>query len=345
MKILSDPELLPARSAIEWLNERVAYINQRRLPLTFEIVITDDWRRLARAIKSLEVRGAPLIGVAAAYAVALAARRFANKRSNRGNLLRTIEALRRTRPTAVNLFWALHKMQMVMERTENTDDIPDALLNAAKALHEDDRRRCEAIAAQGLRLIQPGASILTICNTGFLATGGIGTALGIVYRAFDASLDIKVIACETRPLWQGARLTAWELTQAGIPFKLIVDSAAPWTIARGMVDICIIGADRIAANGDTANKIGSYGLALACREHNIPFYIAAPLSTVDPGCSDLRNIPIEERADSEVKSWSGKQIAPSEAQVFNPAFDVVPAKLITGIITEGKVFLPPYSFM
>ena len=338
---IQQPQLPPRRS-IEWDDGRIRFIDQRCLPGKLKVVETDDWFTIDVAIRRLGLRGAPLIGVAAALAVAVAAVKYRDGDVRR-EVLRAIDGLYAARPTAVNLFRALDKMREICAETPDEGDLTDALVTGALEILEDDRRRCAGIGKHGLVLLRENARVLTICNTGFLATAGNGTALGIIYRAHDAGRNVHVHVCETRPLLQGARLTAWELKNAGIPFTLIVDSAAAGLAAAGKIDICIIGADRIAANGDTANKIGSFQLALVCREHGIPFYVAAPESTIDRACPDGSRIPIEERPGEEITYFQGKQVAPDDTPVWNPAFDMVPAELITGIITENGIQLPPFK--
>ena len=334
---------LPHRTSIAWNQGRISFIDQRSLPHRGVVIETDDWRVVARAIQSLAIRGAPLIGVAAALGIAVAAVKPAH-----GNLITRIETalagLVTARPTAANLFWALNRMHGVLDGSTDSESLVASLVGEALEIQEDDRRRCESIGSLGAELIADGARVLTICNTGYLATAGIGTALGAVYKAVDAGKAVHVFACETRPLLQGARLTVWELTQAHIPVSLLVDSAAAGLIASGGVDLCIIGADRIAANGDTVNKVGSYQLALACKRHQVPFYVAAPRSTVDAKCSDGRSIPIEQRNPIEVGQIDGKTLTVKGVSILNPAFDLVPADLIAGIVTEDGIYSPASLF-
>lgn len=334
---------LPSRHAINFVDGKIRFIDQRYLPHKLKIVETDDWRVIAKAINNLSLRGAPLIGVAAALAVAATALKNRNKSTLR-KTINAIDGLFSTRPTAQNLFWALERMRDVAIRTAREEELTTKLVDEAMEILEDDRNRCRLIGNNGARLIDNVTNVLTICNTGFLATGGEGTALAVIYRAQDEGKKVHVYACETRPLLQGARLTAWELQNAGIPFTLIVDSAAAGLIASSKVDVCIIGADRIAVNGDTANKIGSYQLALACQVHGVDFYVAAPESTIDTGCLRGEEIPLEERSPEEVLICGSKRIALAGVSAVNPAFDLVPAQCITGIITEKKVYKPPYNF-
>ncbi len=334
---------LPPRRSIDWKAGRIRFIDQRLLPGKLKIVETDDWRVIAAAIKGLGLRGAPLIGVAAALAVAATAVKFRTSNPQR-KVLSAIDGLYATRPTAVNLSWSLERMREVATQATEEEDFVETVVKDARKILKDDRARCRAVGGNGSRLIGDGANILTICNTGFLAAAGEGTALAAIYQAHDMGRKIHVYACETRPLLQGARLTAWELKNAGIPFTLIVDSAAAYLCAIGRVDLCIVGADRIAANGDTANKIGSYQLALAAGEHDIPYYVAAPESSIDRNCPDAGCIPIEERAPAEVATCGGRGIAPADTSTWNPAFDIVPARMISGIITEKGVHHPPFNF-
>ncbi|MDP8238723.1 MAG: S-methyl-5-thioribose-1-phosphate isomerase [Candidatus Hatepunaea meridiana] len=327
--------MLP-RQSIEWVDDKVRFIDQRLLPKKLKIIETDDWHVIANAIKGLGLRGAPLIGVAAALGVAVTAVKYQGQNPQR-KVLTAIDGLYNTRPTAVNLFWALDQMKELVVQIEDEKKLSKVLVNKALEILEDDRNRCSKIGKYGSSLIKDGANILTVCNTGFLATAGIGTALAAVYNAHDEGKNIHVYACETRPLLQGARLTAWELKNAGIPFTLIVDSAAAGLLAMDKIDLCIIGADRIAANGDVANKVGSYQLALACKEHNVPYYVAAPESTMDWECPSGSQIPLEDREPDEVTSCIGKKIAPDDTPASNPAFDVVPTKLISGFITEKGI--------
>jgi len=320
---------------IRWENGAVVLLDQTRLPQEEVYLRCERVEQVAEAIRSLRVRGAPLIGIAAAYGIALAAQQDAS----RDRVLAAAETLRATRPTARNLFWAIDRMVGRMAMGASAGQ----LLDEAAAIHEEDAETCRLIGEHGRALIPPGAGILTICNTGALATGGEGTALGVIKAAHASGNPIKVLACETRPLLQGARLNMWELVKAGIPATLITDSMAGTCMLRGLVDVVIAGADRIARNGDTANKIGTYSLAVLARHHGLPFYIAAPMSTVDLGIADGTQIPIEERSPEEVRGFRDCTTAPDGADVFNPAFDVTPAELITGIVTERGVARAPYG--
>jgi len=331
---MAGPKLQPIR----WNGDHVVILDQTRLPLEESYVRCERVEEVADAIRSLTVRGAPLIGIAAAYGLALAAR--GAPPNLRDSVHRAAELLRGTRPTARNLFWAIDRM---CQRAESGADA-EGLAQEALAIHEEDARTCRLIGEHGSALVSKGAAVLTICNTGALATGGEGTALAVVRSAHRAGNLAKVLACETRPLLQGARLTMWELARDRIPATLITDGMAGTCMARGMVDLVIAGADRIARNGDAANKIGTYSLAVLARHHRLPFYVAAPMSTVDPSLSDGTQIPIEERTPDEVRAFAGHPTAPAASSVFNPAFDVTPADLITGIITERGVVKCPYGF-
>jgi len=333
---------LPLRTSIAYDNGCISYIDQRFLPGKLKIVETSNWRIIERGIISLAIRGAPLIGVAAALGVAAEARKFSRSRRLRAKVVSAISDLRATRPTAVNLFGALQRMEARANQTADSD-LSEALEIEALDILEDDRRRCNRIAEAGAALVPNNAVVLTICNTGYLATAGIGTALGIIYRAFDQAKIKEVLVPETRPLLQGARLTMWELTSAGIPCRLLPDGAIGAILRRG-VDLAIIGADRIAVNGDTANKIGSFPLALACQRFGVPLYVAAPFTTFDPDCPVGASIPIEERHPAEVGRFRNCTSAPEGVNVFNPAFDVVEADLISGFITDKGTFSPPYKF-
>jgi len=340
-----DKDALPDRQSIGWFDGFVRYIDQRLLPHKTIVVETDEWQNIYDAIKTLAVRGAPLIGISAAYGVAVAVYSTPPDSDIRKAAIDVINSLSQARPTAVNLTWALKKMRSVVDNTLQDDQLRSGLLEQAIAIHEDDINRCSAMADNGQAVVNETSNILTVCNTGFLATGGIGTAASIFYRAFDLGKKIHVYACETRPLLQGARLTAWEMSRANIPVTLMVDSAAAGLVRQGKIDVCIIGADRVAANGDVANKIGSYQLALACRAHKVPFYVAAPWSTIDTDCPDGDHIPIEERSSEEVTKIGKTTIPPVKISVYNPAFDRIPAELITGIISEKGIHTPPYNFI
>ena len=328
---------VPRVQPIGWKDDRVVILDQTRLPQEEHYLTCDRVDQIADAIRTLQVRGAPLIGLAAAYAIALAARGEGEELTAR--VAHAADLLRATRPTARNLFWAIDRMVSRAEQGASAAD----LLDEARALHREDAETCRRIGEHGSALVPEGASVLTICNAGTLATGGDGTALGVIRAARAAGNPVEVLACETRPLLQGARLTLWELMRDNIPATLITDSMAATCMARGMIDIVVTGADRIARNGDTANKIGTYGLAVLAHHHGIPFYVAAPMSTVDLSLADGSQIPIEERRPEEVLGFAGIPTAPKGARAFNPAFDVTPAQLITGIITERGLLTAPYD--
>lgn len=331
---------------IIWIDDHVRLIDQNRLPETYTLVDIRYVHDMAEAIRTMIVRGAPAIGVAAAYGMYLGARDI--QTTDPATFLQQLEAiaqlLRGTRPTAVNLFWAVARMLKTAHETPGS--VPTrklALLEAAKAINTEDIQTCKAIGDHGLNALLNYSSplrILTHCNAGALATAGYGTSLGVVRSVWRAGRLAMVYADETRPRFQGAKLTTWECIQEGIPVTLITDSMAAHCMQRGLIDVVIIGADRIAANGDTANKIGTYGLALVAKAHDIPFYVAAPLSTIDFNLVDGSQIPIEEREASEVYQLGSITLCPQGVKFYNPAFDVTPAPLITGIITEYGVYQP-----
>ncbi|MEN6558398.1 MAG: S-methyl-5-thioribose-1-phosphate isomerase [Thermoguttaceae bacterium] len=319
-------------------------IDQTRLPTEFVEIDCRDVDRVWEAIKTLRVRGAPAIGIAAAYGVCLGVQSAAGRDEAAffGQLDKTVDYLASSRPTAVNLFWALRRMKDAAERQRGrpTAEIAAALLNEARAIHEEDRQMCRAMGRHGAELLQDGQGVLTHCNAGGLATSDYGTAMAVMFAAAEAGKTLHVYADETRPLLQGARLTAWELQQRGIDVTLICDNMAAQVMREGRVQAVITGADRIAANGDAANKIGTYGVSLLAAAHRIPFYIAAPSSTFDLSIPDGRSIPIEQRDPREVTHGFGRQTAPDGVAVYNPAFDVTPAELITAIICERGVIRP-----
>jgi methylthioribose-1-phosphate isomerase len=326
---------------------QVRFLDQTRLPADEIYVTTADWRVLADAIRRLAIRGAPAIGVAAAMGVALAGREAmaGGPGDPRSAVEAAIAGLGATRPTAVNLFWALERMRRVAAQGGDLSSAERArsLEAEAEAIHLEDLEMSRRIGAHGAELVSEGARVLTHCNAGGLATGGLGTALAVLYAAQAAGKRFEVLVDETRPLLQGARLTAWELTRAGIPTTLITDSMAGAAMARLGVDLVVVGADRIAQNGDTANKIGTYGLALLAAAHSVPFVVAAPSSTIDPALATGAQIPIEERSAAEVRTLGGHSTAPAGVQVWNPAFDVTPGRLVAAIVTEAGVIRPPYA--
>jgi len=329
---------------IEWRQGRVVMLDQRLLPTREVYRVYRDHREVARAIKDLVIRGAPAIGVAAAMGIALGMRNLRG-----ADLPRQFERLCRlfasTRPTAVNLFWAIERMRTTFARNQHRplDTLRTLLEREALALYEEDVAANRRLGEHGATLIPDGATVLTHCNAGALATAGYGTALGVVRAARAMGKQVAVIACETRPVLQGARLTAWELRRDRIPVTLITDGMAAHVMHRGMVACVVVGADRIAANGDVANKVGTYAHAVLADRHRIPFYVAAPMSTVDLRCPTGEQIPIEERPLREVTHILGQPIAPSGVRAVNPAFDVTPASLVTAIVTDRGIARPPYT--
>ena len=329
---------------IEWLGNRVRILDQTKLPQKETYLVTDDYRKVAGAIKELKVRGAPAIGIAGAYGVALGASKI--KSASREEFLKQVQkvsdAIASTRPTARNLFFALERMQKASTKGKTSVDIKKVLMAEAIKIHKEEADATKRLSELGAGLIKKGWTILTHCNTGPLATSGYGTALGVIIAAHKQGKKIQVLADETRPLLQGARLTAWELKKAGVPVTLITDSMAGHFMRVGKVDCVITGADRIAANGDTANKIGTYPLAVVAKENKIPFYIAAPVSTIDMKMKSGARIPIEERGADEVMRFNGQLLVLDGINAANPAFDVTPNKYITAIITDKGIIKPPY---
>lgn len=330
---------------VEWKDGAVRLIDQSRLPGAVVFLDCRDYEAVADAIRTLKVRGAPAIGVTAAMGVALGAQAIqATDYPTFAQAVLTIcDNLAATRPTAVNLFWALERMRRKLEsvRSQPVSTIKHALTVESQVILEEDIALCKTMGRHGAELIRDGQTVLTHCNAGSLATAGYGTALGVVRAAHEQGKKIKVIADETRPVLQGSRLTAWELMQDQIPVMLITDNMAGSLMRQGKIHLCIVGADRIAANGDVANKIGTYSVAVLAKAHHIPFYVAAPYSTIDLKTKSGDEIPIEQRNPSEVTTIHGSHpVAPKDVMVYNPAFDVTPAELITGIITERGVFKP-----
>lgn len=331
-----------------WYNDHVRLIDQTRLPNEFDWVEIRRYEDMAMAIETMIVRGAPAIGVAAAYGVYLGARDISTRDRTEflTQLEKVAERLRATRPTAVNLFWAIDRMMKVAHRTlGSVDYLKQVLLETAQTINADDIRTCQQIGDHGLTVLPSNPEklrILTHCNAGALATAGYGTALGVVRSAWRAARLERVFADETRPRLQGAKLTAWECVQEGIPVTVITDNMAAHCMKLGMIDVVVVGADRIAASGDTANKIGTYSVALAAKAHNIPFFVAAPLSTIDFAIADGSQIPIEERNPSEVYQVGETRLCPKGAEFYNPAFDVTPAELIAAIITEYGAIAPAH---
>ena len=330
---------------VEWKDGAVRLLDQSRLPCQVTYLDCRDVESVARAIRELKVRGAPAIGVTAAMGVALGAQALAatDEAAFQQSMLAVCDQLAATRPTAVNLFWAIEwmKARLAQLTGQPLSGIKAALITEAQAIHDEDIALCKAMGRHGAELIRDGQTVLTHCNAGALATAGYGTALGVVRAAWEQGKQIQVIADETRPVLQGARLTAWELMQDHIPVTLITDNMAGALMRQGRIHVCVVGADRIAANGDVANKIGTYSVAVLAKAHGIPFYVAAPYSTIDLTTKSGDDIPIEQRHALEVTSIHGSHpVAPDGVPVYNPAFDVTPAEWITGIITERGVFTP-----
>ncbi|MFH0800055.1 MAG: S-methyl-5-thioribose-1-phosphate isomerase [Pseudomonadota bacterium] len=332
---------------IEWKDDKVVILDQRRLPTEEVYNIYEDYLGVAQAIKSMAIRGAPAIGVAAAMGMALGAQGIGVDSFDEfyKKLLAVADRIAETRPTAVNLFWALERMKVCAQAAKDKPlaAIREALKIEALNICAEDIASNRMIGRNGAKLLKDGMTVLTHCNAGALATAGYGTALGVIYAATDAGKRIHVIADETRPRLQGAKLTAWELQKHGIEVTVIADTMAGSLMKKGKIDACIVGADRIAANGDVANKIGTYQVAVLALRHRIPFYVAAPLSTIDPKIASGDDIPIEERDPREVTHIGSVQITPDYVEVINPAFDVTPAELVAAIITEKGIAEAPYQ--
>jgi len=330
---------------VEWRDGAVRLLDQSRLPESVEFLDCREYETVVRAIRELKVRGAPAIGVTAAMGVALGAQAVKTSVWNEFEtaVLSICDQLAATRPTAVNLFWAIERMKrkLVELRNQSVISVKAALIAESQVILDEDIALCKAMGRHGAELIKDGQTVLTHCNAGALATAGYGTALGVIRAAWEQGKQIRVIADETRPVLQGARLTAWELMQDKIPVTLITDNMAGALMRKGSIHLCVVGADRIAANGDVANKIGTYSVAVLAKAHRIPFYVAAPYSTIDLKTNSGDEIPIEQRSPTEVTSIHGSHpVAPSGVDVYNPAFDITPAEYITGIITERGVFQP-----
>lgn len=337
-----------ATATICWSNNTVKIIDQTKLPQKFEIVTCKDVKALWKAIKCLSVRGAPALGVAAGFGILLGIKEFKGKPDMerfKKHVMKVSDYLATSRPTAVNLFNVLEHMRFIVREYvgESIPELTRFLKDEAMRVYEEDRMACRQMGDHGSKLIKKGMNILTICNAGALATVDYGTALGVMYSAKSKGKDFSVYACETRPLLQGARLTAWELMRAKIDVTLICDNMAATLMGQGKIDIIFVGADRIALNGDTANKIGTYNLAVLAHYHKIPFYVVAPLSTFDAEIATGAEIPIEERSREEVINFRNINIAPQKVNVYNPAFDVTDSKLITGIVTEEGIIEAPFK--
>lgn len=336
-----------AVQSIEWRDDHVRILDQTYLPKREVYSDIRDVGRMWEAIKKLRIRGAPAIGIAAAYGLYMGIKDLPENafESFWVEVERVAEYLESARPTAVNLHWALERIKTTIQAHKEKDiaEIKDIVLQTAQTIHDEDKRICKRIGEQGVELVKKDARILTHCNTGSLATGQYGTALSVIFHAHEQGNDIHVWVDETRPLLQGARLTAWELMNADIPMKLITDSTAGSLMRQGKVDMVIVGADRVAANGDTANKIGTYPLAVLAKENDIPFHVAVPLSTIDMELENGDEIPIEERDGEEITHFNDSQVAPKKAETYNPAFDITPHRYITSFITEEGIIKPPFD--
>ncbi len=335
-------------ATVRWEDGKVVLLDQTLLPEREEYVVCETPQQIIDAIRRLVVRGAPAIGVAAAYGAALAAHRIEAEEpaAFRQIMSRAFAQLKEARPTAVNLPWAIDRLAGVLAAHGGGRPVADlrvALLKEAHRIDAEDVAACLALGRHGIELMPDAGSVLTHCNAGALATAGQGTALSVIYAAVEAGKRLHVFADETRPLLQGARLTAWECRKMGLPVTVLCDNAAGWALARGLVDRIIVGADRIARNGDVANKIGTYPLGVLAREHGVPFYVAAPTSTLDLTLATGAEIPIEERSADEVLAFRGHPVAPQGVGAFNPAFDVTPSSLVAAIVTEKGIARPPYE--
>jgi methylthioribose-1-phosphate isomerase len=334
---------------IDLQDDVIVMVDQRKLPAQEVYVRCRTAPEVAKAIRTMVIRGAPAIGVAAAYGLALGMRRSTAKgtRQFAVEFQKLCDLMAATRPTAVNLFWAIDRMKRALAEGAQAGESPEELSvrldREARAIHDEDVASCRAMGGFGAEVVPDGARVLTHCNAGALATAGYGSALGVVRAAVEQGKKIAVFADETRPFLQGARLTAWELVRDGINTTVITESMAGPLMRAGEIDIVVVGADRIAANGDTANKIGTYTVAVMAKEHNIPFYVAAPLSTIDLSTPDGDRIPIEERDQREVSHLGSSQLTPVGAKIRNPAFDITPHRYITGIVTERGILRPPYA--
>src|SRR5918995_1977460 len=334
---------------IEWKGDHVVMIDQRKLPSAELYVTCKTAPEMAKAIKTMVIRGAPAIGVAAAMGIALGMKRSkaTGTKQYATEFQKICDLMASTRPTAVNLFWAIERMKRVFAEAAqagaSVSEITLRLEREALTIHDEDVASCKSMGAHGATLVPHSANVLTHCNAGALATAGYGTALGVIRGAVEQGKKVAVLADETRPFLQGARLTAWELLKDGIDTTVITDNMAGSMMRLGNVDLVVVGADRIAANGDVANKIGTYAVAVLAKEHGIPFYVAAPISTVDLNTPDGSRIPIEERSDREVTHVGSSRLTPEGAHIRNPAFDVTPNKFVTAIITERGIARPPYA--
>jgi methylthioribose-1-phosphate isomerase len=334
---------------VDWQGDTIVMVDQRKLPGQEIYVRCRTAQEVARAIRTMVIRGAPAIGVSAAMGLALGMKRSTAKgtRQFAVEFQKTCEMMAATRPTAVNLFWAIDRMKRAfaegVQAGESTGELAARLEREARAIHDEDVASCRAMGAIGAAVVPDGARVLTHCNAGALATAGYGSALGVVRAAVEQGKKVAVVADETRPFLQGSRLTAWELLRDGIDTTVITESMAGPLMRAGDIDLVVVGADRIAANGDTANKIGTYTVAVLAHEHKVPFYVAAPLSTIDLATPDGDRIPIEERDRREVTHLGAARLTPEGAQIRNPAFDITPHRYIAGIITERGIFTAPYT--
>lgn len=336
-----------AVQSIEWRDDHVRILDQTYLPKREVYSDIRDVGRMWEAIKKLRIRGAPAIGIAAGYGFYLGLKDLPENSFDSFwvEVERVAEYLESARPTAVNLHWALERIKTTIQahKDKEISEIKEIVLKTAQTIHDEDKRICKKIGENGVELVMKEAKILTHCNTGSLATGQYGTALSVVFHAHESGNNIQVWVDETRPLLQGARLTSWELMNAEIPMKLITDSTAGSLMRRGEVDMVIVGTDRVASNGDTANKIGTYPLAVLAKENDIPFYVAVPLSTIDMELENGDEIPIEEREGDEIANFNGSKTAPKKVETYNPAFDVTPHKYVTAFITEKGIIKPPFK--
>ena len=332
-----------AVKTIEWKGSRVIILDQTRLPQKEVYRVCRDYQQVARAIRDMIIRGAPAIGVAAAMGVALGVRKTAAKNFDR-EFERILLTLAKTRPTAVNLFWALERMRKACRenRSRGVESVKRVLKDEALKIYREDIAANKRLGKLGAHLLRQARQIMTHCNAGALATAGYGTALGVIRALKEAGKPIEVWVNETRPFLQGARLTAWELKKERIPATLVTDNMAGYLMQRGAVDAVVVGCDRVAANGDVANKIGTYGIAVLAKRHGVPFYVAAPTSSIDLDCASGKEIPIEQRSPKEVSHIFGRAIAPEGIKVLNPAFDITPQDLISALITDKGVIYPPY---
>lgn len=332
---------------IDWVDGKIRIIDQTRLPERLVYRNINDVEVLGESIQNMRVRGAPAIGIAGAMGVALAARNYIGKDSKGlvQEVRKAITYLSSTRPTAVNLFWALDRMEKILNSVEHesVEKIRGKLLKEALDILEEDRKICHLLGKNGATLLPEVVTVLTHCNAGGLATSAYGTALGVIYKAAEMGKKVKVYADETRPLLQGARLTSWELKESGIDVTVICDSAAGFLLKQARIDCVLVGADRIASNGDVANKVGTYTLAVLAKKHDVPFYVVAPVSSFDFSLSSGAEIPIEERSEEEITQGFGRKTVPTGVKIYNPAFDVTPNNLVTAIVTEKSVLFPPYG--